>query len=87
MHWDKLHLRETAFSGLEQHSNRRRPCPPTGPALAGGQRLGSSVSTTGSDTSALFSGVESAAVVRELASSRVVGAACLDSGKESSPRS
>ena len=67
---DRLHLRETALSGLKQYSNRRRPFPPTCPALAGGQRLGrSSVSTTGSDTGALFSGVESAAVVRELASS------------------
>ena len=31
-----------AFSGLEQYSNRRQPCSPTGPALAGGQKLGSS---------------------------------------------
>ena len=30
--------RRAAFSGLDQYSNRRRPCSPTGPALAGGQR-------------------------------------------------
>ena len=75
------------FSGLEQYSNRRRPSPPTVPELAGGQRLGSTVSTTSSDSDTLFFGVESAAVVRELASSRVIGAACLDSGKAFSPRS
>ena len=29
--------RRVAFSGLDQYSNRRRPCSPTGPELAGGQ--------------------------------------------------
>ena len=43
-------------------------------------------STMGSDTGALLSGAESAAAVRELASSGVI-AACLGSGKASSPRS